>query len=107
MNLPWDLTTSVEALSEHNDGRVVVLYLDETMQHGENWLPTMNVDGDDGFYRFPTMARSTVATFFGSDYRAAKDLVVVVNKQLGVSPEKAREVMLGILRRGDFFGPPA
>lgn len=99
--MPDEIRICMQALSQMNDGRRVVLYLDVTMQHGENWLPTMNVEGDDGFYRFPDMARGAVARFFGMDYAAAKQAVDSVNKALGIEPAEALDIVAAIIFRRD------
>lgn len=98
--IPQELLDAVAALSEANSGARVVLYLDPTMQHGENHLPTLNVEGDDGYYRVPDFYRPHVARFFGPDYQRAKKLVDEVNEHLGVPAGEAREIIIGVMFHG-------
>ena len=100
ITVPQPIVDCVESLHRLNPklGRVV-LWLDETMQYGENWLPTLNIEGDDGFYRFPDMVRDEVAGFFGSNYQQARDLVDEVNLALGADAETVFDIVGGIMGR--------
>ncbi len=98
--IPEQLLDAVNVLREANGGARVVLYVDPTMLHGENFLPTLNVEGDDGFYRVPDFYRPHVARFFGPDYRSAKQLVDEVNEFLGVPAGEAREIVIGVMFHG-------
>jgi hypothetical protein len=98
--IPEQLLNAVNVLREANNGARVVLYLDPTMQHGENYLPTLNVEGDDGYFRVPDFYRPHMARFFGPDYRAAKRLVDEVNEYLGVPADEALEIVIGVMFHG-------
>jgi hypothetical protein len=97
--IPDTLLGSARQLSQMNDGARVVLYVDPTMQLGENYLPVLNVEGDDGFYRFPLAFRSEATAFFGADYIEAKARVALVNRRLGVSPQDALGIVADIMGR--------
>lgn len=84
-------------LSQMNDGKTVVLHLDASMKFGENWLPTLNIEGDTGFYRFPDGFRREIAGFFGPDYQVARGRVDEANETLGVDPDRARDIVVGII----------
>jgi hypothetical protein len=99
--MPDAIEDCVTALSQMNGDKRVVLYLDATMSYGENWLPTLNVEGDDGFYRFPDMVRDEVARFFGPDYSAAKRGADFANRALGVDPAEALDIVAAIMFRRD------
>jgi len=98
--IPVELLTAVGLLSQFNGDNRVVLHVDPTMLYGENYLPVMNVEGDNGFYRFPESARREVAAFFGPAYTKAQVRVDQVNEHLGVSTVDARMIVLGIMGRG-------
>lgn len=97
--VPQDLLDSIDTLVRR-DGARVVLYVDPTMLHGDNYLPTLNIEGDNGFYRIPEQFRSEVSRFFGPDYQAAKRLVDEVNEHLGVPADEAREIVIGVMFHG-------
>ncbi len=99
IEVPQELRDSIDTLARRDKARVV-LYVDPTMQHGENFLPTLNVEGDDGYYRVPEQFRAAVAQFFGPDYRVAKRRVDEVNETLGVPRDEAREIVIGVMFRG-------
>lgn len=99
VTVPTAIQDTIAMLSTINGGADVALYLDETMKDGANWLPTLNVRGDDGYYRFPDACRTQAAAFFGPDYQAAKALVRKVNELRGLTPENVRDIIAGILGR--------
>jgi hypothetical protein len=105
MNSKALIELAMDSLSRMNDDSRVVLHLDETMVHvpgdtREIWyLPVMNIEGDDGFYRFPEGIRDQVAWFFGQTIEGARAAVEAINLERGFTPDQARKVVLDIMVR--------
>lgn len=98
--IPGEIMACVRSLSIGNDGKRVVLYLEASMQHGENFLPVLNIEGDTGYYLFPKAARSVVGAFFGLNYAVARERVNRVNTALGIDPEEAIDIAVATRLRG-------
>jgi hypothetical protein len=58
----------------------------------ECWLPVIAC-ANGGYAEFPMPLRYTVALFFGPDEEEAELLVKEVNKELGLGPDGARDVV--------------
>lgn len=99
MPIPVEIQDTVALLSTMHTGADVALYLDESMTEGGNYVPTLNVRGDNGFYRFPDAVRTRVAAHFGPNYRIAKARVDEANAARGITPEAARDIVLPMMPR--------
>jgi len=99
------IKTAMDTLSWMNGGQSVVLHLDESMIHVPGdprdiwYLPVMNIEGDDGFYRFPEGIRDQISWFFGQEIAGARAAVDRVNQERGFTPKQARRITLDIMVR--------
>lgn len=94
---------AVSVLSSRENGKRVVLYVDEAMVDRPTgcFLPVLNTEGDSRVCTpFPAGLRDQIATFFGSDFRYAKALVAELNAENGIDEAAARDIVLSTMFPG-------
>lgn len=96
---------AMDGLSGMNGGRRVVLWVDEAMIHvnldgDHQFLPVMNIEGDNGYYRFPDSIRDQVSGYFGALIGPARERVAEMNTERGIAPAEARRIVMDTMVRG-------
>jgi hypothetical protein len=95
---------AMDTLSRMNGDRRVVLYLDASMIHAkmdgyQRYLPVMNLEGDDGYYRFPEGIRDQVSDHFGALIEPARAQVAEMNRANGFTEREVLEIVTSTMAR--------
>lgn len=94
---------AVSMLSRAENGRRVVLYVDQSMVDGPTgcFLPVMNVEGDNRVWMpFPAGLQEQIAEFFGPRFKTAGRLVDELNAENGIDKDDARNIVLATMFPG-------
>lgn len=84
---------SMSACEKNNPGRRIALYLDESMKHGDNWLPVMNIEDSAAYALFVPRAQDAVAAFFGPSLEDAQAKVGQINAERGMSHDEVMNMV--------------